>query len=278
MSVFYNRTRRSASIPRRLLGEGKIHLIPVYYLARLSRLGREAIERSGSYDFADHIYEGRPEGEGALGYLLDAAFLRLPIARAFRARYLYASSELHRLVDETPRGRTREILAVPCGLARELFDLARRLESAPAQDRERVRLHGVDLDCELVERLMRRVSGRSVNLDFSCGDALSARAYPPGVAYDMIISLGFVEFLEDETAVRFYALVRDRLAQGGAFVTSGLARYALADYLLRNVAELRAFYRTEEDLRRLAARAGFTSIRTYQDETRLQTMLVAGRT
>ena len=35
-----NRTRRSRSIPRRLLREGALHLVPLYYLMRLSDLGR----------------------------------------------------------------------------------------------------------------------------------------------------------------------------------------------------------------------------------------------
>ena len=36
-----NRTRRSASIPRKLLREQAWHLLPVYYLMTLSDLGRK---------------------------------------------------------------------------------------------------------------------------------------------------------------------------------------------------------------------------------------------
>ena len=42
-----NFTRRSPSIPRKLLRSGAVHLLPLYYLLRLSDLAREGIERSG---------------------------------------------------------------------------------------------------------------------------------------------------------------------------------------------------------------------------------------
>jgi len=51
-----NRTRQSASIPRRLVTEGKYHLLPVYALLTTSDLAREGIRNSGSFRFADHIY------------------------------------------------------------------------------------------------------------------------------------------------------------------------------------------------------------------------------
>ena len=56
MSALHNRTCTSASIPRKLLREGKLHLLPVYALMRTSDLAREGIENSGSYRFADHVY------------------------------------------------------------------------------------------------------------------------------------------------------------------------------------------------------------------------------
>ena len=103
MSTFHNRTRRTTSIPRRLVREGKLHLLPVYYLGLTTALGKEAIENSGSYDFADHIYGNRPAGKFLIGYLLDALFLNLKSARSFRSRYLYARSEIQRAADRLKR-------------------------------------------------------------------------------------------------------------------------------------------------------------------------------
>jgi hypothetical protein len=111
-------------------------------------------------------------------------------------------------------------------------------------------------------------------LTFSVGDALAPDDYPTG-PWDMVVSLGFTEFLDDDEAVRFYRIVRERLRPAGRLVTSGMRRRAVADYLLRNVAELEAHYRGPEQLRRLAREAGFEGLWTYQDPTGIQTMLVA---
>ena len=269
MSRFHNRTRRSRSIPRSLAGRGRFFLVPLYYAALSSDLAREAIEHSGSAEFADHIYANRATGRFGVGPLLDAAFLALPSARAFRARYGCARMELEGLLRDRDGRRQTFVLAVPCGLARELFDVAS--QALPA-----VELHGMDLEAGLVERLRERAAGRPW-LRFFVGDALSQAAYPQDVRYDMIISLGFTEFLDDESAGRFYAIVASRLAPGGKFVTSGLGRHRLSDFFLREIAELDATYRGAAELRRLAQDAGFTSVATYGREHGLLTMLVASR-
>ena len=67
-----NVTRESPSIPRRLLREGKPHLIPVYALMLTSDLGREGIERSGSFRFADHVYRNVPGGRFGIGSEVDS--------------------------------------------------------------------------------------------------------------------------------------------------------------------------------------------------------------
>ncbi|HKV31419.1 MAG TPA: class I SAM-dependent methyltransferase [Candidatus Dormibacteraeota bacterium] len=269
MSTFHNRTRRTASIPRRLVREGKLHLLPVYYLGLTTALGKEAIENSGSYDFADHIYGNRPAGKFLIGYLLDALFLNLKSARSFRSRYLYSRSEIQRLIVE--RADPIDVLAVPCGLARELFDVAAWL--AGDRPTRQVRLIGMDLDEELTSRLAGTSRRLGLGIEFVCGDALSADAYP-AQPFDGIVSLGFTEFLDDSLAAAFYRLAHDKLKPGGRLVTSGMRPHKLADYLLRNVADLQTSYRSAETLRGLARQAGFEQISTYEDPTGLQTMLI----
>jgi len=269
VSTFHNRTRRTASIPRRLVREGKLHLLPVYYLALTTALGKEAIENSGSYDFADHIYGNRPAGKFLIGYLLDAFFLNLKSARSFRSRYLYARREIQRLIVE--QADPIDVLAVPCGLARELFDVSAWL--ADERPKRQVRLIGMDLDQELVSRLAGTSRRLGLGVEFVCGDALSADAYP-SQPFDGIVSLGFTEFLDDTLAAAFYRLAYGKLKRGGRLVTSGMRPHKLSDYLLRNVADLQTSYRSAETLRGLARQAGFEQISTYEDRTGLQTMLI----
>jgi putative methyltransferase len=269
MNTFHNRTRRPGSIPGRLLREGKLHLLPVYYLGLTTELGKEAIENSGSYDFADHVYGNRPAGRFLIGYLLDALFLNLKSARALRSRYRYARREIQELILE--RGDPVEVLAVPCGLARELFEVSAWLRDVHRN--RQVRLCGMDLDQELVNRLAATNQRLGFAMEFVGGDALSPAAYPAR-PLDGIVSLGFTEFLDDSLAAAFYRLARSKLKPGGRFITSGMRPHRFSDYLLRNVADLQTSYRSAETLRGLARQAGFERISTYEDRTGLQTMLI----
>src|SRR3989304_2967697 len=80
MSEFYNKTRRSASVPAKLMREGKWYLLPVYYFMLTSYLAREGVANSGSYQFADHIYANQPRGSFFVGKVLDAILLNLKSA------------------------------------------------------------------------------------------------------------------------------------------------------------------------------------------------------
>lgn len=276
MSKFYNRTRTSRSIPRKLLREGKPYLLPLYYLLLTSELASEGIRNSGSYRFADHIYAGKPKGKFLIGLVLDAIFLRMKSARSFRARYIYAKREIHKFVQEAGHGEEGlDILAVPCGLAREMFEVAQELRDAGDPMYPRIKWHGLDLDGELVSLVARQAVGSGHDMLFLHGDALLGESYPQ--KYDMIISLGFGEFLDDEKLVEFYKLVGGSLKPDGVFVTSGLMPHPFSDYLLRNIGELHTFYRPASLLMAQAKRAGLRVRRVYHDKTGLQTMLVSVR-
>src|SRR6058998_2761866 len=95
-----NRTRRSESIPRRLLAEGKYHLLPVYALLTTSDLAREGIRNSGSFRFADHVYRNEPSGRYGVGRVVDRVLLGLRGARSMRSRFLHSRRELMRAIQE----------------------------------------------------------------------------------------------------------------------------------------------------------------------------------
>ena len=274
MSRFHNRTRTSPSIAAKLVREGRFYLLPVYALMRSSYLGNEAIANSGSYEFADHIYGNRARGSPVVGKLADRLFLSLPSARAFRLRYLCARHELElSLAHRTPASRPLEVLSVPCGLARELFEVGRSSTRPDDGSTDGLRMTGIDLDGALIDRLNASRGELESILEFRHGDALSAVLYPSRT-FDVVVSLGFTEFLSDEDAVRFLGLVRDSMKPGGKLVTSGMNRHPLSDYVLRNIAELHAHYRDGRRLEAIAAGAGFARVRCYRPH-RLLTMLVA---
>jgi hypothetical protein len=272
MSKFHNKTRQSTSIPSRLLREGKFYLIPIYYLLRTSDLAREGIENSGSYRFADHVYANKPSGKFVFGKLLDSVLLKLKSARSMRSRYVHAKKEIYNLIESVQHQDSIDILTVPCGLTREFFEVAQELKDSNNPIYERIRWHGIDLDQELIERMVNKKDKHALQMFFSRGDALREVSYQENKGYDMIISTGLSEFLDDQDTLDFYKIAYIKLKKDGVFFTSGMRPHKLSDYLMRTFAELHTHYRTEEDLKKLAYEAEFRNMHAYQDE--LQTILI----
>jgi hypothetical protein len=275
MPKFYNKTRQSQSIPIKLLKEGKFYLVPVYYLLLTSDLAREGIKNSGSYRFADHIYANQPRGKFIIGKIIDAVLLNLKSAQSLRARYIHAKEEIHRFIQNISHSEYIDILAVPCGLARELFEVAHELKSSVHPLYERIRWHGIDLDMELIKALIRKNDECKHPMYFWQGDALDPKTYKKRQNYDMIISTGFTEFLQDDEAIRFYKIMYENLKSGGTFFTSGMTPHKLSEYLMRNIAELHAQYRSEDVLRNMMQEAGFKNIRSYRNK--LQTIIIGNK-
>lgn len=272
-----NRTRRSASIPLSLLRRGRVLDIPLYYALRLSDLAREGLDHSGSHRFADHIYRNQPSGRGAPGRWLDRRLLSLPAVRSFRSRYVAARDEVAQLViDRLSRGETRvRVLSVPCGIPRELVDAAEHIRLTLGTLPDALEFHGLDLDPAVIAEAEAFASAGGLRgFRGHLGDALSPQSYPPGMT--CVTCTGLAEFLTDEEAATLYAACYAALAPGGLFVTSGMQRRRLSDYLLR-LAELRTHYRGPEDLVRLARTAPFREVRVRTDAIGLQTILTATR-
>lgn len=271
MSKFYNKTRVSDSIPRKLRSEGKWYLIPVYYVLILSHLAHEAVHHSGSYRFADHVYAGKPKGKYFVGQVLDAIFLNLPSASAFRYRYERVKHELATHIKKS-EGFETKILYVPSGLAREYFEIDQCIQTHTS-DPKKVRMCGLDLDDSLVETLSQRAEKSQSRMEFKSGDAMLHTHYNED--HDMIISTGFIDFLNDEEADQFFRLVYTGLKLGGKFITSGMQPHTLSDFLMRQFAELHTVYRSKNELRTLVLNAGFASVEQTQDRHGLQTVIVA---
>jgi SAM-dependent methyltransferase len=130
----------------------------------------------------------------------------------------------------------------------------------------------VDLDPAPLE-LSRELAGSDEHLSFSRGDALDVTAFPSDL--DVIVSTGLGEFLDDDLLRRFYTNCHDRLRPGGVFVTSGMQPDRVADYLMRQLAELHTHYRRGDELIRWLHSVGFHEVTARQDDVGLQTLVVA---
>jgi SAM-dependent methyltransferase len=258
-----------------LLRDGNLHLLPVYYILCLSELGREGIQNSGSFRFADHIYRDEPAGITPLGKWLDARLLALPATVAFRERYkqsqLAMRDALERFSDAP--GPLR-ILAIPCGIPRDLKQMADTLERENPSLLERLTYVGMDLDPELLEvarRYLKDCSGRSKTLHR--GNALVRAEYPEG-KFHAIVSTGLGEFLTDEEICVFYRNVHEALTPGGTFYTSATAREGRSERLMRAF-ELYTQYRTADKLRILLGELPWKELSIKSDQSGLQSFVRA---
>lgn len=281
MTRLHNRTRTSESIPRRLLREGKVHLLPIYALMRTSDLAREGIEHSGSYRFADHVYRNEPSGRFGFGRALDAVLLRMPGARSMRSRFHHTQQEIIAAARATRARATNapammnapfRVLSVPCGIARDLVLAAHAIARDLPDLYNRSTFFGIDLDPAPLQ-LSRELAQNDDHFFFTRGDALDPAIYPSEL--DVITSTGLGEFIDDDLLVRFYRNCHDRLRAGGTFVTSGMQRDRVADYLMRQLAELHTHYRRADEIIRRLHEAGFHEVSTRQDDVGLQTLVVA---
>jgi SAM-dependent methyltransferase len=287
VTVLHNRTRKAASIPRKLLREGKVHLLPVYAIMRTSDLAREGIENSGSFRFADHVYRNEPSGRFGIGRALDAVLLRMRGARSMRNRFYHVQREIVSAarmaagtsgssatytMSRTAPGAPFRVLSIPCGIARDLVEAAASIRAELPDVYARGTFFGVDLDEEPIE-LSRALATDTTHFFFTRGDALDPRSYPAEL--DVISSTGLGEFLDDELLVRLYTNCHAALRNGGIFVTSGMQPDRVADYLMRQLAELHTHYRRPDELIRWLHEAGFYEVNTRQDDVGLQTLVVA---
>lgn len=271
-SPAHNRTRRSRSLPRKLLRAGQLHWLAAYPLLRLSDLVREGMDHSGSYRFADHLYRAQPSGRLLVGRWLDALILRLPASRAFRRRYQEAVRTMTDALARIP-DRSVRILAVPCGLPRDLLDLA---DSLPPAERARIDYHGLDIDPGLLRQADAFTADVAVAArTFHPGDALDPADYPRG-DFDVIVSTGLGEFLDDAQLARFYSNAHAALAPGGIFYTSATRCEPRSEAMLRAF-ELNTHYRAEPELTQALASLGWSRLEFTTDPTGLQTFVRAVR-
>jgi len=263
-----NFTRRTADLVGKFRRKRQWHLIALYHLLRLSDFGREGIERSGSYRFADHLYRNRASGRGLLGRWLDRRLLNLPASRAMRRRYIKAVESLRRELE----GRAGEVrvLAVPCGIPRDVTDLVKTCPQLAG------RLHytGMDLDPEVVTAAREHLKAEPLgSADLRTGNALERDEWPEE-PFDLVISTGLGEFLGDAELKRLYRNVFDSLVEGGVFYTSATAFERRSDWMLRTF-ELQTHYRSELQLGAILRSLPWSRVELEVDPGGLQTFVRA---
>jgi SAM-dependent methyltransferase len=205
-----------------LLKRGKIHLLPVYYLARLSRLGSELVSNQGSAEYQDLVYLNQPQGRLLIGKIFDRYLLNFPTARGCRSRLAATQETLEQLVTAR-NGSNVVILDLGCGYARGLIALAERINS---RGNGQVAVYGMDLDQKAIETASARAKEKGLtNVVFSSGDALNPGDYPVRSA-DIVVLNGLAQYLPRDERMILYRNVHAVLNEDGFLLTDYFCNWA----------------------------------------------------
>jgi len=273
-----NLTRQTTDLAVKLRRDGRYGFLALYHILRLSDLGREGIERSGSYRFADHLYGNRASGRGIIGRAIDRILLSLPAARAMRQRSIESTAAMHRAYRRHCASCASEpfrLLTVPCGLPRDVGNFVDSPALHDSQSLSRIEYTGLDLDPAVLAAARDFLAHSAVPLcDWIEGDALEPAAYPSTGPFHFIASTGLGEFLDDAQLPRLYANIYASLRPGGTFFTSATAREPRSDAMLRAF-ELHTHYRSRRQIEALLAAFPWREIQFAHDRTGLQTFVQA---
>jgi SAM-dependent methyltransferase len=200
--------------------------------------------------------------------------LASPPCQAFRQRYSRSVEEMRKALDSfSDEAGPLRILAIPCGLPRDLVDLAERLTKERSDLLTRIEYHGMDVDAELLKLAREFTAATPVPIkEFHQANALLAETFPPG-PFHVAVSTGLNEFLETHQLEIFFRNVFDKLAPGGCFYTSATRKEKRSETLMRAF-ELITRYRSIDDLEQLLEKLPWARMKLSQDETGLQTFVL----
>lgn len=211
---------------------------------------------AGDYLSIQNIYRNQPAGTGRLGPLFDRLFLDLVPARVVRNRRKLMTREILAALGRA-NGKPISILCMAAGPAAELFDA---IVQSGARDRISATLVDIDLQAlSFVEevrnrlRLEERVSLVNQNLiALSLGHGSTSLG-----KFDLIYSIGLVDYLNDKLVVRVLNWAYQQLVPGGRVVLGNFHPRNAAKEFMASVLEWHIFHRSEEDMSRLFQASAF---------------------
>jgi hypothetical protein len=242
----------------RWLRQGKVWLLPLL----LSDYGRDLIYRKYDAIATDRAYSNTPSGKlGVIGKTVDRIVLRQDIHEGLRQRLAIVVEELATAVEErwADGVPTVRLVSGPCGLARDLRLLWRRLD-APSG---RLTMLGLDLDqsgevLPLASRLARAAGVPLLTGRCDLLDRVELGRYVGERPADVFLSIGLTVWLDAPDLGAFLERLHGAIAPGGTLVidnfhSHGASRFA-ADL------EMKTRYHAPAAFEQALQRAGFTII------------------
>jgi SAM-dependent methyltransferase len=269
-----SKTREIESLPIHLLKKGKVYLLPVYYMAKLSRVGSELALNQGSAEYQDLIYRNQPEGRLFVGKIFDKYLLNFPTAKDCRSRLAATQQVLKQLIVSSP---VKDIVIVDlgCGYARGLIGTL-----AGVKDRKVV-AHGMDMDEKAVEVASSRAQEQGLtNVTFSVGNAVNHGDYPVKSA-DIVILNGLAQYLPSHERMQLYHSVHSLLNQNGYLITDYFCDWAKnpVQKWWKGISEdflgVKLDWLGKEAVEEMFARLPFRDVKTWYSQGNLCLMVLA---
>lgn len=208
----------------------------------------------GDYKMIEFLYRNAPISRGA-GQYLDRYFLATTLSVAVRER----KETLRELIKAELDVRTGpHVLDIACGSCREVFELA------PEILRSGATVTCLDLDADALAFSANRLKHAGIpdeQLAFRQYNALRMVNHERNVRefgmQDVIYSVGFFDYLDDEVLVRLLATLDRLLLPGGMLIASFKDSRAYRSFDTSWLLDWDAFYRRrEEDMWGLLERSG----------------------
>lgn len=215
----------------------------------------------GDYEMVNMILRNRPEGPSMFAGIVNAYFLRLPVAQGHRNRIDRLADTLRMEAARPERGdRAVRVLNLGCGPA---VEISRFIRTSPLASRCEFTL--IDFNRETIDHATEqlsaamRESGRypavrgiqqSVSdllKDVAMGSSDIARG-----GFDVVYCAGLFDYLSDRLCSRLLEMMYRQAAPGGLVVATNVHPEHGAQAALDALGEWNLLLRTEADMRRLA--------------------------
>lgn len=229
---------------------------------------------AGDYEMMNMTHREVPEGPNAYAKIVNAAYVRLPIARCVRNRVRTLQEYLDAgVANALDAQRPFRAISIGCGPGIEVQRFIR--DNAQAAHAE---LYLLDFNAETLDyaRSMINAAARdthreprvfyvqeSVHLLLKSATAMTDNEFTGH--FDFVYCAGLFDYLSDKVCARLLRLFFSWLRGGGALLATNMHERTLNRYIIEHLVDWFLIYRNEEQMLRLIPGLGVQ--RTFTDAT-----------
>jgi len=216
---------------------------------------------AGDYEMMNIIYRNTFEGEDLFSQILNKVDCEGSASKAVRNRRFFLFSKIRDQILNAPEDRGIRIMSIACGPALEFYDVLRSFEGMPLNTG--IEFIAIDQDFLALEDARRRVESAAKghphirtrfeqdNIKRMIVDSCNSRELYHDA--DLIYSAGLFDYLSNRASTRLIEKLYSFLKPGGILIIGNFGTYNPQRFIMEFGGEWFLIYRSEEDLKALAA-------------------------